>query len=189
MQPVLTTSRMLLRPLESTDAARVQDLAGAKEVAVGTLTVPHPYEDGVAEEWIAGRAEAWERRELLVFAQTTPEDGLVGVVGLEFDMPHQRAELGYWVGVPYWGRGYATEAARAVVGYAFAELGLRRVVAQHYARNPASGRVLEKVGMRREGLLRSHLIRFGKAEDSVLYGILADEWPAETGSGTEGCRP
>lgn len=175
-QPTLKTERMLLRPLVPSDAERVQALAGAREVANGTLTIPHPYEDGVAEEWIAGRAEAFERRELIVFAQTTPAEGLVGVVGVELDMGQHRGELGYWVGVPYWGRGYATEAARRIVEYAFTDVGLRRVYAQHYARNSASGRVLEKLGMRKEGVLRSHIVRFGEPRDSVLYGILADEW-------------
>lgn len=167
---------MLLRPLVLSDADRVQELAGAREVAVGTLTIPHPYDDGVAEEWIAGRAGAWERRELVVFGQTTPDHGLVGVVGVELEMDHLRGELGYWVGVPYWGRGYATEAAHAVLDYMFTDLGLRRVYARHYARNPASGRVLEKLGMRREGVLRSHIVRFDEVHDAVLYGLLVDEW-------------
>lgn len=158
------------------DALRVQELAGAREVALGTLTIPHPYDDGVAEEWIRTRPDAWERGELLVLGQTTAGDGLVGVVGVELDLDHGRGELGYWVGVPYWGRGYATEAARAMVAYAFEELGLRRVFAQHYARNPASGRVLQKLGMQREGVLRSHILRFGDVEDSVVYGMLSGEW-------------
>lgn len=145
---------------------------------MGTLTIPHPYPEGAAEEWIRARPEAWERRELLVLAQTNPKDGLVGVVGLELQLDHGRAELGYWVGVPYWGRGYATEAAEAIIDFGFTELGLTRIYAQRYARNPASGRVLEKLGMRREGTLRSHLVRFGVREDSVVYGVLVEEWRA-----------
>jgi [ribosomal protein S5]-alanine N-acetyltransferase len=141
-----------------------------------TLTVPHPYEQGVAEEWIAGQEAAWSSGERLVLAVTTQADGLVGAIGLHFASEHQRAELGYWIGVPYWGRGYATEAAAALLSFAFGDLGLRRVVAHHFSRNPASGRVLQKLGMRHEGSLRDHVLKWGAFEDLEIYGILAGEW-------------
>ena len=87
------------------------------------------------------------------------------------------------MGVPFWGRGYAPEAAGAVLQYAFEELGLNRVWAQHFTRNPASGRVLEKLGFQREGTLRGHQKRFDEFEDSVVYGILASEWTELEGGG------
>jgi RimJ/RimL family protein N-acetyltransferase len=89
--------------------------------------------------------------------------------------------MGFWIGVPSWGRGYATEVARRVVGYAFEELKLNRVYAHHMVRNPASGRVLEKVGMRREGLLRQRVRKWGVFEDVVLLAILHDDWAQMSG--------
>jgi len=74
---------------------------------------------------------------------------------------HRRAELGYWIGVPYWGKGYATEAARSVVNYGFSTLELHRIFASHVPANPASGRVLTKIGMRHEGRLLGHILKWG----------------------------
>jgi RimJ/RimL family protein N-acetyltransferase len=88
----------------------------------------------------------------------------------------QRAELGYWVGKSYWNHGYCTEAARAVVRFAFEDLGLRRVFAQRYRRNPASGRVMQKAGMRHEGTLRQHAVKWDVVDDIEVYGVLHEEW-------------
>jgi [ribosomal protein S5]-alanine N-acetyltransferase len=163
---VLRTARLTLRPPALADAPAVQTLAGAWEVAVNTLLIPHPYPDGAAEEWIA---------------HTGPhtfviDDGeLVGCMGLRVK-DHGIAEIGYWVGMPFWGRGYATEAGRAVLRYGFQECGLQRIFAGHFARNPASGRVLQKIGMTYEGTLRRHELKWGEYQDLVFYGILAEEF-------------
>jgi RimJ/RimL family protein N-acetyltransferase len=98
----------------------------------------------------------------------------VGCIGLRVDFLHSRGELGYWIGVPYWGRGYATEAARRLVGFAFDTLGLNRVHASCFSRNRASARVLEKAGLVREGVLRRHVRRFGRFEDLTLYGLVRE---------------
>jgi ribosomal-protein-alanine N-acetyltransferase len=100
---------------------------------------------------------------------------LVGAIGLGIEPEHSRAELGYWVGVPFWREGYATEAGREVVRYAFEELGLNRVYAFHFTRNPASGRVLEKIGMTHEGARRAHTLKGSEYLDNEAYGILRDE--------------
>jgi RimJ/RimL family protein N-acetyltransferase len=103
-------------------------------------------------------------------------------VGLrEIDAEHSQAEMGFWIGVQSWGKGYATEAARRVVRYAFEELKLNRVYAHHMVRNPASGRVLEKVGLKREGLLRQRVRKWGVFEDVVLLAILHDDWAQMSG--------
>ena len=88
---------------------------------------------------------------------------------------HQ-AELGYWVGKPYWGKGFCTEAAQAVLAYAFNELALIRVYARYLARNPASGRVMQKLHMQYEGTLRQHTKKWEQYEDYVFYGLLENEW-------------
>lgn len=174
--PTLRSPRLVLRPFTREDSARVEQLAGAWEVAHGTLTIPHPYEAGMAEGWINGHAKAWEEGHILPLAVTTEADGVIGSIGLQLTPEHRRAELGYWIGVPYWNRGYATEAAAALVDYAFTDLRLHKIVARHFTRNPASGRVLTKLGMRHEGTMRQHVERFGQFEDLECYAVLEADW-------------
>lgn len=169
----------MLRPFDPTDAAAVQRLAGAAAVADTALNIPHPYPDGVAEAWIASQASAWARRTGACFAIT--EDGeLRGAISFSLNLQNQLAELGYWIGEAYWGRGLATEAARAVVDFAFEVCSVNRVQALHFARNPASGRVLEKVGMVREGVHRERIRKGDRFEDLVEFAILRWDWkPSE----------
>jgi ribosomal-protein-alanine N-acetyltransferase len=174
--PRLTTERLVLRPLTLADAADVQRLAGDRAIAETTATIPHPYPDGAAEAWIATHADRYARGDSATFGIERLEDGLlVGAIGLEINAEMQRAELGYWIGVPYWNQGYCTESALAVVRFAFDVLGLRRVFAQHYGRNPASGRVMHKIGMRHEGTLRQHTVKWGTIDDMQVYGVLSGE--------------
>jgi RimJ/RimL family protein N-acetyltransferase len=171
-RPTLDTDRLILRPFALSDAARVQALAGDVDVASTTLHVPHPYEDGMAELWIENHPEKLTRGEI-IFAVTLRTDfALIGAVGLATNMDHENAELGYWIGKPYWNHGYGTEAARAVLDFAFATLRLRRVFAHHFSRNVASGRVLKKIGMTHEGRQRQHVKKWGRFEDIEIYGIV-----------------
>ena len=88
---------------------------------------------------------------------------------------HRHAELGYWIGVPFWKSGYATEAARAVVNHGFNTLGLHRIFATHFRDNLASARVLTKIGMRHEGCQRAHILKWGEFLDVEMYGMLASD--------------
>ncbi len=104
-------------------------------------------------------------------------EGLIGGVELRaIDWEHLQGELSLWIGVTQQGRGYAGEALGALVGYGFDQLGLWRLYAYHMVRNPASGRVLERLGMRREGLMRDRVCKWGQFEDVVLCSILRSEW-------------
>lgn len=185
--PTLETDRLRLDALRPEDAPRVAELAGEREVARQTETIPHPYPEEEAAAWIARLTAEIEDGEAAVFGIRLPGAGdggedrggeLIGAVGLHPEPEHGRARLGYWIGEPYWGRGYATEAARATVGWGFRALDLRRVHAESYARNPASCRVLEKIGMTREGVRPAHRVRWGEPVDLVLYGVLREDWEA-----------
>ena len=103
-------------------------------------------------------------------------DDLVGAIGVQPESNGLIAEIGFWVGRPFWGRGYCTEAAREILRYCFEELALQRVFAGHFAGNGASGRVQEKIGMKREGCQRWGSSRFGELKDLVLYGIIRPDW-------------
>jgi ribosomal-protein-alanine N-acetyltransferase len=175
-QPTLTTERLILRPCVAEDADAIQRLVSDVEIARNTLHIPHPYPEGGAAEWIAKHAERLENEQEIVFGIVVRDSGeLVGVMGL-VPKKYDRAEIGYWIGVPYWGRGYATEAARAVIGYAFEQLGFNRVEASHFARNPASGRVMQKAGMKHEGTMREAIRKGDEYLDTEMYAVLAAEW-------------
>jgi len=176
-RPTLQTDRLVLRPFTQADAPAVQRLAGDKEIAATTFNVPHPYEDWMAEQWISTHQEKFERGQAVNFAIVLrAEDCLIGAVELTIEKQDHRAELGYWIGKPYWSKGYCTEAARAVVAYGFDVLGLNRIHACHFAGNVASARVLQKIGMVREGCLRQHVRKSDRYEDCVVYGILKSEY-------------
>lgn len=176
--PRLVTERLILRPFSSNDGPAVERLAGAREVADTTLTIPHPYPFGGGTEWIMAHAEAWERQRGLTLAICVGPDGdtLIGAISVKFSVPHSHGELGYWIGVGHWGQGYATEAALAVTSFAFTTLALHRIQARHFTRNPASGRVLLKLGMQLEGIHRDAYTRWNVFEDVAVYAILVSQW-------------
>ena len=179
--PTINTERLILRPFQISDADQVQTLAGAYEVYRTTLNIPHPYEDGMAEKWIASHASLFYDGRGVNLAITLKSDHtLIGAIGIGITKPHHRAELGYWIGVPYWGQGNCTEAAVAIIEYGFSELGLHKVTSRYMAGNPASGRVMEKAGMVREGTLRDELHKDGEFHDIVVFGLLASEHDKKT---------
>jgi RimJ/RimL family protein N-acetyltransferase len=170
-----------LRPFRPEDGPEVERLAGAREIAEMTLTIPHPYPTGHALTWIATHQPGFAAGEGAIFAIVRrSDDALVGAIGLDILAAHRRAELGYWIGVPYWGQGYATEAAREVVRYGFDDRDLNRIHAAHYTDNPQSGRVLLKLGFRREGQAEQHNLRFGRFRDVVCYGLTRDVYTGTT---------
>jgi [ribosomal protein S5]-alanine N-acetyltransferase len=138
----------------------------------------------MAGAWIQTHAPRYEAGELANFALLEQEtEQLVGAMGLVIHAEYARAELGYWVGVPFWNRGYATEAARRVVRFDFEALELNRIYATHLVGNPASGRVMQKLGMQYEGRLRQHARKWGSFEDLDFYGIVAEEWRRQSAGG------
>ncbi len=176
-QPTLHTSRLLLRPYVHADAFELQRLAGAWKIADTTKRIPHPYPDGVAEKWIAMQTDAWAMQTSASFAIVDrTSNQYMGGIGLSIVSATVSAELGYWLGVPYWGQGYCTEAARAILAFAFDELKLHRIAANYLTRNPASGRVMEKLGMQFEGVQRDGSFKWGKFEDIAICAILQAEW-------------
>lgn len=176
-QPTIRTARLLLRPYVDADAAEVQRLAGDPLVADTTLTIPHPYPDGVAEMWIATHEATWLSGRGAVFAVTRHDDGrLVGTVGLTIRSGQRSTELGYWIGRPYWRLGYATEAAGAVVDFGFTVLSVDLIHAHHFERNPASGRVMQKVGMVEVFFRPGAIAKHGVREDIRGYAITRAQW-------------
>lgn len=172
-QPILETERLILRPFVPSDAANIQRLAGDFAVADTTLNIPHPYPDGAAEDFISKRAADFKAGRGVVFAITRKGDGdLIGAVGLDVTKRFHRAELGYWIARAHWNCGYATEACRVVLDFGFRHWSLHKIVGTHLSRNPASGRVMKKLGMVQEGLLREHYIKWDRYEDVFVCAII-----------------
>jgi len=173
----LTTDRLLLRNFTLSDASRVKELAGDKDIADTTLNVPHPYEDGMAEQWISSLGPQIEAGLLANYAITLKNTGeLIGAIGLTINKTANKAELAYWIGKNYWNKGYCTEASKVMLQYGFTELGLNKIFAVHMTRNPSSGMVMKKIGMKQEGFFPEDAVKCGKYEDMVRYGILKKDW-------------
>jgi ribosomal-protein-alanine N-acetyltransferase len=174
-QPQLLTRRLCLRPYNLSDASEMVRLANDREVARYTL-IPYPYTREMAETWIGTHVPRFQQGARVTCAVTRLEDRqLVGTVGLGIDPSHDKAELHYWLGKEFWNQGYATEAARRVVQYGFEALALHRIQASHSTENPASGRVLRKLGMCYEGRMRHALKRWDVYDDLELYAVLAED--------------
>ena len=169
-QPEIATERLLLRPFRAGDAEDVRLLANSHNVSRTTLNIPYPYEPGVAERWIAGHPRLWELRNSGTWAITLEGPGtLLGAITLSWIIS-TRGELGYWIGEAYWGRGYCSEAARALIEFGFGRLEMTRIVAEHLRGNPASGRVMQKAGMRHTGSRRKR-DRHRQETDMEIYEI------------------
>ncbi len=131
---------------------------------------PHPYTPADAHRWIRESASASPETQFAIAVGAEA----VGGIGLELqtDVCLGTAEIGYWLGAAYWGRGIATEAVRSMTAHGFAALGLRRIFAGVFAWNPSSRRVLEKAGYSLEGRLRQAVIKDGHVLDAFLYAIV-----------------
>jgi RimJ/RimL family protein N-acetyltransferase len=141
----MRSQRLSYRPLKGADASRIASLAGEWDVARMTSRIPHPYSLVDADLWIAsiGNDE---------FVRAVQHNGdLIGAVGYIEAEDKEEAEIGYWIGKPWWGRGYATEAARALMEHCFGDCEFRRLTCGHFIDNPASARVIAKLGFRRIG--------------------------------------
>jgi RimJ/RimL family protein N-acetyltransferase len=175
MLPTLHGERCTLRPWNAGDIPELPRLADNRRVARNlTHLFPHPYSINDAVAWVALNTSATPR--LFAFAIEV-EGKLAGGCGVSpFDgVFHRTAEIGYWLGEPFWGKGIATDATRAAVAWAFEDRKFARLEAGVFEWNPASMRVLEKNGFRREGVVRKSVEKDGRLLDRVLFGRLASD--------------
>jgi ribosomal-protein-alanine N-acetyltransferase len=175
--PSLVTPRLQLRAFTLADVPRLVALAGAYEVAKNTLNIPHPYHEEDARRWVEITQENYQQQTGYAFAIELKAAGkLVGGIGLTLYPRFDRAEAGYWLGQDYWGQGLATEALAALLRFGFSELKLNKIYATHITSNLASGRVMLKNGMVKEGELAQHTKRDGQYHDLWQYRLLRAEY-------------
>ncbi len=178
---ILETQRLILRPFRAADISEIVRLLSEPAIAETTLNIPWPYDEAKARDWLAAQRREREAGTGITFAIVRREDErLLGAIDIRPNARHQKAEIGYWIGKPYWGRGYATEAARAIIRYGFEVLGLNRIHASHFAENPASGRVMQKAGMRFEGVLRQDVRKGDQFRDHAVHAILRENWASNS---------
>ena len=148
LQRVLETERLYLRSFCEEDADRVQSIVGDKRISDMVSNIPHPYPEGGALSWIRISLENFQQGKNVVYAVIAKDTNLV-VGAMSFKLlPDSEAEIGYWLGVDYWGKGYCTEAAKALIAYGLSDLKLKRLMGRHLTVNPDSGNVLTKLGMK-----------------------------------------
>jgi len=180
MKPIipttLRTARLILRPPVNADAAILERYLGDRRIAETTAAIPHPYPAGGALDWMRRVRQGQEDGSTAAFViclKSTAE--IVGVISLMRDGSGEM-KAGYWIAVPFWGNGYATEAMHRVIRYGFNRLDLPRISACHFAHNPASGRVMQKAGLLFEGIQPQGSSRGDQLHDRASYGISAVEW-------------
>lgn len=171
------TERLILRLLKPGDALAMELLIDDYEIAKTTLNIPHPYPKGSAESFIHFRTEVAKKGDGFSFAILEKTNRVfTGVIGLHIDKNHKKAELAYWIGKPYWSKGYVTEAANRICEFVFHDLELNRLWAAAMTKNPASSRVMKKIGMSYEGTFRQHFLKWDKYEDIEYYAMLKGDF-------------
>ena len=173
----ITTERLVLRPFAEADIPAIVHLLSVPDIAKTTLNIPYPYDEEKAREWLDMQKRERDAGKSHTFAITQRQDGaLLGAIDIRPNQRHRKAEVGYWIGKPYWGQGYATEALQAIIRYGFEKLEMNRIYATHFIGNPASGRVMQKAGMVLEGTLRQDVRKGDVFRDQRVYAILRQDW-------------
>lgn len=175
-KPKLETLRLNLdQPVES-DIPDIVAALNHKIYSENMTPIPFPYQEENAEFWISMAEKGLEHGNQCIFAireKASPK--IIGGIGLTVDKNDNKAEVGYWISQDYWKMGYASEALETILKFGLEELKLKRIFATHYDFNPASGRVMEKAGMQKEGFLKAHTKKYGKYHNHVIYAVVNED--------------
>ncbi len=175
--PKITTERLQLDQLQSSDISSIVSYASSKKIAAYTLNIPNPYNEKAAIYWINLANQGFTNgTHLIVAMRLTKSLEFIGGMGLTIQKQFNRAELGFWIAEPFWNNGYATEGAKSMINYGFNNLGLNKITSSHFLENPASGRVLEKSGLLKEGVLKAHVCKGSRYFDLVVFGLTKNEY-------------
>jgi ribosomal-protein-alanine N-acetyltransferase len=172
---IVVNDQVHLSEFQSSDKDALTQHLNDRDIYEHTLRIPFPYTDADADEWLALAAKITKQQGRPVhWAIRTTDDTLIG--GCGFDgiqvCKSHRAEVGYWLAKPFWGRGIMTAVVQRVCQHAFEEFGVAKLTAHVFPHNPASARVLEKCGFQQEGFLRKHFLKDGKFIDARLFALL-----------------
>ena len=175
---MIETKRFIIRPFKKSDANQVYEVCNDFEISKTTLGIPFPYTLEDATNFIKYTNDAISNQKSYELAITLKEnsDELVGCISLMgIKRPADKAELAYWVAKKFWNNGIATEAGKAIIEYGFNTLNLNSIFARFLDNNPASGKVMEKIGMKYIGKMRENEYKLGKYHDVYYYEILKSD--------------
>ncbi len=170
---ILKTDRLILKIPEFKDAISMRDIANDKDVSRYLTNVPYPYTLEDAQKFIKTCRQN-RTFDFGIFLQNN--NRFIGMVGLAISNIHNHATLGYWLGKKYWSKGYASEAALRLIEFGFDELDLHRIASHHFHKNPVSGFVMQKIGLKYEGTRKQHFKKDGEYFDIVDYGLLREDF-------------
>ncbi|MEA4863017.1 MAG: GNAT family N-acetyltransferase [Victivallaceae bacterium] len=174
--PVLETERLVLSQCEATDLEPMYNLAKQPELTRYMLWEYHKNIDET-RKFLNMLLTGYPIGNCQIWAIRRKDHSFIGLIDINGTSErHSNTGVGYWLGMPYWNNGYMTEALNAVIKFSFEVLDLNRVQAEHVTDNPASGRVMQKCGMKFEGVLRQHLYAHNRFHDCKMYSILQEEW-------------
>lgn len=176
---ILETERLVLKPYEIEFADEIYEVVKHKGIADTMVMIPHPYPREVVDQWISYLQKSFERGTAIEFAifLKGEEPRYIGNCGLvSISKNHRNAEVGYFIDVNEWGKGYATEACKKIIEYGFEEHQLNRIYSRCMVRNNASRKVMEKSGMVWEGRFKQEFLKDDVYEDMDYLAILADEY-------------
>lgn len=176
--PVLETERLVLnQPVEEDLQAIVIHLNETSEFAENTLTMPFPYSENDGRNWLKIIEKGFEEKNAYIFGVRLKNNlKLIGAVGLHLVAEHNKAEIGYWLAKEFWNQGIISEAVEKVIHFGFKELQLNKIYASFYPHNPASGKIMQKCGMRKEGYLPQEILKNGRFLDLTRYSILKTDF-------------
>lgn len=170
--PKIETKKLFLTELKAEDIPEIVKYASNKNISNFTQNIPFPYSEKDAVFWINMANQGFENGHQYTFAIRTKErNNFIGGIGLNIERKYKRAEIGYWIAKPFWGKGYATEATKSIIEFGFKNLDLNKFTSSYLAKNPASGKVMENSGMKKEGELKEHIFKNSEYHDLILYGL------------------
>ena len=176
---IIETERLIIRPFVESDYKRIYEVCNDFEVAKTTLSLPIPYTEEDAKSFITYTLNSAKENNYHEYGICFKDDpnNIIGCIGLcSISSRSLKAELGYWIDRNHWKKGIASEAAKAIINFAFKELKLHSVFARHFDMNPASGKVMQKIGMTYVGKMREHEQRLGKYYDVIYYETIASDY-------------
>lgn len=175
--PSLETGRLLLDQIKPSDIPAIVAYAGNKKITDTTRTMPHPYFEEDAIAWMNMANQGFRKKDNYIFAMRDKSNkSFMGGIGLTIDLANNRAEIGYWIAEKFWNMGYTTEAVQATLKFGFEELQLNKIIAVYVETNIASGKIMEKNGMIKEGEFINHDIKYGEYISLIQYRMLKTEF-------------
>ena len=171
----IITNRLKLRRINTSDIEAIAELANYPEISSFTMRMPYPSSQDFIRNWIEQDLAFNSDDSGFFVIHIKDSNVIIGVIGLEIDLKNENAELGYWLGINYWGQGFCTEAAKDILQYGFDKLMLNRIWTFYIEGNDSSKRVLEKIGMTYEGTFRKHIKKSGIFKDLFYYSKLKSD--------------